>query len=85
MVHGAFAESASWGGVIQRLLGDRYAVVAAPNALRSLSGDFAVASSLLSTLDGPVVLIGHSYGGIFNAAVGHDHVKALAVQRRPSS
>jgi pimeloyl-ACP methyl ester carboxylesterase len=79
LVHGAFAESASWGGVIQRLLDDRYPVIAVPNPLRSLSGDAAVVSSLLSTIDGPVVLVGHSYGGavISNAAVGHDHVKAL--------
>src|SRR5689334_22729019 len=79
LVHGAFAESASWGGVIQRLLDDRYPVIAAPNPLRSLSGDAAVVSSILRTIDGPVVLVGHSYGGavISNAAVGHDHVKAL--------
>ncbi|MGJ6967672.1 alpha/beta fold hydrolase [Streptosporangium sp. G11] len=79
LVHGAFAESASWGGVIQRLLDDRYPVIAAPNPLRSLSGDAAVVSSILSTIDRPVVLVGHSYGGavISNAAVGHDHVKAL--------
>ena len=79
LVHGAFAESASWGGVIQRLLDDRYRVIAAPNPLRSLSGDAAVVSSILSTVEGPVVLVGHSYGGavISNAAVGRDHVKAL--------
>nr|WP_255644911.1 alpha/beta hydrolase [Actinoplanes polyasparticus] len=79
LVHGAFAESASWGGVIQRLLDDGCPVIAAPNPLRSLSGDAAVVSSLLSTIEGPVVLVGHSYGGavISNAAVGHDHVKAL--------
>ncbi|MEU8218308.1 alpha/beta hydrolase [Micromonospora taraxaci] len=79
LVHGAFAESASWGGVIQRLLDDGYPVIAAPNPLRSLSGDAAVVSSILSTIDGPVVLVGHSYGGavISNAAVGHDHVRAL--------
>ncbi|WP_250032729.1 alpha/beta fold hydrolase [Paractinoplanes maris] len=79
LVHGAFAESASWGGVIQRLLDDGHPVVAAPNPLRSLSGDAAGVASILSTIDGPVVLVGHSYGGavISNAAVGHDHVKAL--------
>jgi pimeloyl-ACP methyl ester carboxylesterase len=79
LVHGAFAESASWSGVIQRLYDDRYRVVAAPNPLRSLSGDAAVVSNILSTIEGPVVLVGHSYGGavISNAAVGHDHVKAL--------
>ncbi|GAA3396289.1 alpha/beta fold hydrolase [Cryptosporangium minutisporangium] len=79
LVHGAFAESASWNDVVQRLQADGYRVVAAPNPLRSLSGDAAVVSSVLATIEGPVVLVGHSYGGavISNAAVGHDHVKAL--------
>jgi pimeloyl-ACP methyl ester carboxylesterase len=79
LVHGAFAESASWNRVIQQLHAEGYPVVAAPNPLRSLSGDAAVVSSLLATVDGPVVLVGHSYGGavISNAAVGHAHVKAL--------
>ncbi|MEU8816226.1 alpha/beta hydrolase [Actinoplanes sp. NPDC048796] len=79
LVHGAFAESASWNEVARRLLTDGYPVIAAPNPLRSLSGDAAVVSSVLATVDGPVVLVGHSYGGavMSNAAVGHDHVKAL--------
>lgn len=63
LVHGAFAESASWSGVIQRLHADGYPGVAAPNPLRSLSGDAAVVSSILATTDEPVVLVGHSYGG----------------------
>ncbi|WP_436535490.1 alpha/beta fold hydrolase [Actinoplanes sp. HUAS TT8] len=79
LVHGAFAESASWSGVIQRLRADGYPVIAAPNPLRSLSSDAAGVSALLTTIDGPVVLVGHSYGGavISNAAAGHDNVKAL--------
>jgi pimeloyl-ACP methyl ester carboxylesterase len=79
LVHGAFAESASWNDVIQRLHPAGYPVMAAPNALRSLSGDAAAISAVLATVEGPVVLVGHSYGGavISNAAVGHDHVKAL--------
>ncbi|MEU4419079.1 alpha/beta hydrolase [Actinoplanes sp. NPDC024001] len=79
LVHGAFAESASWNEVTGRLLADGYPVIAAPNPLRSLSGDAAVVSSILAGIDGPVVLVGHSYGGavMSNAAVGHDHVKAL--------
>ncbi|MGH3646512.1 MAG: alpha/beta fold hydrolase [Micromonosporaceae bacterium] len=79
LVHGAFAESASWNEVIQRLQANGYPVIAAPNPLRSLFADTASVSSLLATIDGPVVLVGHSYGGavISNAAVGHDHVKAL--------
>ncbi|MET7304488.1 alpha/beta hydrolase [Embleya sp. NPDC005575] len=79
LVHGAFAESSSWNGVIEHLLSAGHPVIAAPNPLRSLSGDAAVVSALLSGIDGPVVLVGHSYGGAVasNAAVGHDNVKAL--------
>jgi pimeloyl-ACP methyl ester carboxylesterase len=79
LVHGAFAESSSWNGVIERLLAAGHPVVAAPNPLRSLSGDAAVVAGVLSGIDGPVVLVGHSYGGAVasNAAVGHDNVKAL--------
>ncbi|MFF3442338.1 alpha/beta fold hydrolase [Streptosporangium sp. NPDC002721] len=71
LVHGAFAESASRGGVVQRLLDDRYPVIAEPDPLRGLSGDTAVVSGILSTIDRPVVLVGHSYGGavISDAAV----------------
>ncbi len=79
LIHGAFAESASWSGVISRLHAAGHPVVAAGNPLRSLAGDAAVVSGLLASIDGPVVLVGHSYGGAVatNAAVGHDHVKAL--------
>ncbi|WP_199512545.1 alpha/beta fold hydrolase [Nucisporomicrobium flavum] len=79
LVHGAFAESASWNEVIGRLRAEDHRVVAAPNPLRSLSGDAAAVSAVLASIDGPVVLAGHSYGGavLSNAAVGHAHVKAL--------
>jgi pimeloyl-ACP methyl ester carboxylesterase len=79
LVHGAFAESSSWTGVIEKLLAAGHPVVAAPNPLRSLSGDAAVVSAILSGIAGPVVLVGHSYGGAVasNAAIGHDNVKAL--------
>src|SRR5215213_5448823 len=79
LVHGAFAESASWNGVIKRLHAAGHPVIAAGNPLRSLSGDAASVSSILATISGPVVLVGHSYGGAVasNAAVGHDNVKAL--------
>jgi pimeloyl-ACP methyl ester carboxylesterase len=73
LVHGAFAESASWNGVVQRLHAHGYPVIAAGNPLRSLSGDAAAVSAVLATVTGPVVLVGHSYGGAVasNAAVGH--------------
>jgi pimeloyl-ACP methyl ester carboxylesterase len=79
LVHGAFAESASWNGVISRLRAAGHRVIAAGNPLRSLSGDAAAVSGLLATIEGPVVLVGHSYGGAVasNAAVGNDNVKAL--------
>jgi pimeloyl-ACP methyl ester carboxylesterase len=79
LVHGAFAESASWSGVIPLLQAAGHRVVAAPNELRSLAGDAAAVSSVVASIDGPVVLAGHSYGGsvITNAARGHDNVRAL--------
>jgi pimeloyl-ACP methyl ester carboxylesterase len=79
LVHGAFAESASWSGVITRLRRAGHPTVAAANPLRSLSGDAASVSDLLGSIAGPVVLVGHSYGGavISNAANGHPNVRAL--------
>jgi pimeloyl-ACP methyl ester carboxylesterase len=79
LIHGAFAESASWNGVISRLRAAGHRVVAAGNPLRSLSGDAASVSALLAAIEGPIVLVGHSYGGMVasNAAVGNDNVKAL--------
>jgi pimeloyl-ACP methyl ester carboxylesterase len=79
LVHGAFADSSSWNGVIARLEHDGYPVIAAANPLRGLDSDSAYISSLLATIPGPVILVGHSYGGevITNAAVGHPNVKAL--------
>ncbi|MFI1443191.1 alpha/beta fold hydrolase [Streptomyces fructofermentans] len=79
LVHGAFADSSSWNGVIKELKKDGYPVIAAANPLRGLSSDAASVRSLLASIHGPVVLVGHSYGGavISNAAHGADNVKAL--------
>ncbi|MFI1467070.1 alpha/beta fold hydrolase [Streptomyces wuyuanensis] len=79
LVHGAFADSSSWNGVVKTLKKDGYPVVAAANPLRGLSNDAASVKALLAGIDGPVVLVGHSYGGavITNAAHGSDKVKAL--------
>jgi pimeloyl-ACP methyl ester carboxylesterase len=79
LVHGAFADSSSWNGVIQRLHAKGYVVVAAANGLRSVKSDAASVNSLLKSIHGPVVLVGHSYGGsvISEAASGPDNVKAL--------
>ncbi|MEV5640046.1 alpha/beta hydrolase [Streptomyces flaveolus] len=79
LVHGAFADSSSWNGVVAKLRSHDYPVVAASNPLRGLTEDSAYVRELLESIDGPVVLAGHSYGGsvISNAATGLDHVKAL--------
>lgn len=79
LVHGAWADASSWGGVVQRLQHDGYTVAAVANPLRSLSGDSAYLASYLAGLTGPVVLVGHSYGGavITNAATGNPAVSAL--------
>jgi pimeloyl-ACP methyl ester carboxylesterase len=79
LVHGAFAESASWNGVIRRLHEQGYTALAAANPIRSLSGDAEFVASILESIQGPVVLVGHSYGGavISNAALGKDNVEAL--------
>ncbi|RSM89701.1 alpha/beta hydrolase [Kibdelosporangium aridum] len=80
LVHGAFAESASWNGVIAKLQRKGYPVVAAANPLRSLAGDINYLRQVLAGIHGPIVLVGHSYGGmvISGAAQGNTQVKALA-------
>ncbi|WP_432540707.1 alpha/beta fold hydrolase [Kineococcus sp. SYSU DK002] len=79
LVHGAFAESASWNGVIEQLTVDGYPVVAAANPLRGLADDAAQLRSLLDRVGGPMVVVGHSYGGsvVSVAADGHPGVRAL--------
>lgn len=79
LVHGALADSSSWGGVIFKLQADGYTVIAAANPLRSLKSDSDYVSGIVKNIKGPVVLAGHSYGGsiITNAAMGADNVRAL--------
>jgi pimeloyl-ACP methyl ester carboxylesterase len=79
LVHGAWADGSSWNGVAKVLQGDGYTVDVPPNPLRGLAADSAYLKDYLGTISGPVVLVGHSYGGavISNAAVGHENVKAL--------
>ncbi len=79
LVHGAFADSSSWNGVIGQLHDKGYAVIAAANELRSVKGDAAFVDSLVKSIQGPVVLVGHSYGGsvISEAATSQGNVKAL--------
>src|SRR5712692_3140347 len=77
--HGAWADASSWTGEIQLLQADGYTVDAPPNPLRGLANDSATLADFLSTISGPIVLVGHSYGGmvITNAATGNPNVKAL--------
>ena len=79
LVHGAWADSSSWSSVIEQLRKDGYPVRAIANPLQGLTSDTAYVSSYLSTIDGPVVLVGHSYGGavITNSAASDPDVKAL--------
>lgn len=79
LVHGAWADAASWSGVTSRLQKDGYTVWAVPNPLRGLSSDAAYVASILDTIPGPIILVAHSYGGavITNAATGNPNVKAL--------
>ena len=79
LVHGAFAESASWNGVVTRLAEAGVTTLAVANPLRSLSGDAAYVRDVVASLNGPVILVGHSYGGqvITRAAAGNEAVKAL--------
>jgi pimeloyl-ACP methyl ester carboxylesterase len=79
LVHGAWADASSWNGVTTRLQADGYTVWAVPNPLRGLSSDAAYVASILDTITGPIILVGHSFGGavITNAATGNPNVKAL--------
>jgi pimeloyl-ACP methyl ester carboxylesterase len=79
LVHGAWADGSSWNGVTERLQRAGYPVRVPPNPLRNLTTDSETIADFLSTLTGPIVLVGHSYGGavITNAATGNPNVKAL--------
>ncbi|MGY2736627.1 alpha/beta fold hydrolase [Sphingomonas sp. UYP23] len=79
LVHGAFAGASSWNGVITDLKRDGYPVIAAANPLRSVKGDANYIATLVKSVKGPVVLVGHSYGGevISVAAADVHNVKAL--------
>ncbi|MFF3330524.1 alpha/beta fold hydrolase [Streptomyces sp. NPDC002888] len=79
LVHGAFAESSAWNSVTERLRAAGHRVIAFANPLRSLSGDAEALRSLLTSIEEPVVLVGHSYGGAVasNAARDVPGVRAL--------
>jgi pimeloyl-ACP methyl ester carboxylesterase len=79
LVHGAFADASGWSGVIRELLTDGYDVVAPPVPLRSLATDADTVAEVVRSIDGPVVLVGHSYGGavITQASASLDNVTRL--------
>jgi pimeloyl-ACP methyl ester carboxylesterase len=79
LVHGAFAESASWNDVARDLRARSFPVVAAANPLRGVKSDADYVAAIVGSIQGPVVLVGHSYGGsvISAAAAGKPNVKAL--------
>jgi pimeloyl-ACP methyl ester carboxylesterase len=79
LVHGAFADASGWTDVIKILTKEGYQVLAPANPLRGVDSDSAYIASVLATITGPIVLVGHSYGGfvITNAAAGNPNVKAL--------
>jgi pimeloyl-ACP methyl ester carboxylesterase len=79
LVHGAFADASSWNGVITRLQAKGVPVTAPANPLRGIAADSAYLASVLEQIDGPVLAVGHSYGGavITNAATDASNVVGL--------
>ncbi|MDX3804447.1 alpha/beta hydrolase [Streptomyces sp. AK04-3B] len=70
LIHGAFADAASWSGVVSELQGQGVPVIAPPNPLRGLASDAAYVASVAAQIDGPVILVGHSYGGALITVAG---------------
>jgi len=79
LVHGAFADGSGWNGVIERLLERGVQVIAPANPLRGIGIDSAYIIGVLKSVPGPVLAVGHSYGGavITNAATHADNVVGL--------
>jgi len=79
LVHGAFADASSWNGVVEVLQKQGHTVIAPSNPLRGITADAAYIAGVLSQIDGPVLLAGHSYGGavITNAATAAQNVLGL--------
>jgi len=72
LVHGAFADGSSWAKVVARLQAKGYNVIAVQNPLTSLADDVAAAKRVIAQMDGPVLLVGHSYGGMVISEAGKD-------------
>jgi pimeloyl-ACP methyl ester carboxylesterase len=72
LVHGAFADSSSWDGVVGPIKAEGHDVIAAANPLRSVAADAEAVGDVVRTIEGPVVLVGHSYGGAVISNVAAD-------------
>ena len=79
LVHGAFADGSSWAGTIAILQANHYNVIAVQNPLSSLEADIAATKRAIDLMDGPVLLVGHSYGGVVITAAGNDPKVAALV------
>jgi pimeloyl-ACP methyl ester carboxylesterase len=79
LLHGSFADASGFAEVIRQLQASGHPTIAPPNPLRTLHSDAAYVRSVLDAIEGPIVLVGHSYGGMVmtSAAAGHPGVKAL--------
>jgi pimeloyl-ACP methyl ester carboxylesterase len=72
LVHGAFADSSSWDGVVEPLQAEGHTVISAANPLRGLASDAEAVSDVIRAIDGPITLVGHSYGGMVITNVAGD-------------
>ena len=79
LVHGGFVDGSGWQGVHDALTADGYRVAVVQNPTLSLEGDVAAARQVIDALDGPVVLVGHSYGGAVITEAGRDDKVAALV------
>ena len=83
LVHGAFGDASSWRGVFDLLEGEESTVLAAALPLRGVAADVAYLEAVIEQLDGPVVLVGHSYAGcVITAAGASDKVGGARVRGR---
>ena len=78
LVHGAFADGSGWRGVYENLTGKGYSVTIVQNPLTSFADDVAATTRVLDKLDGPAILVGHSWGGtVITEAGNHKNVAGL--------
>ncbi|WP_060879927.1 alpha/beta fold hydrolase [Streptomyces scabiei] len=85
LVHGAFGDSGMWKGVIAKLQGQGYTTMAVANPLRGLETDAAYAATVAKSVEGPVVLVGHSYAGSVITRAARELVLFLSVSNGVSN